>query len=417
MRRVGWCRLETYGTLTNWEPTCLNARLTSLGSPGLILDLCEALEEPVILPAFMSETLRIYGRQFFFSSSTEVFATPTVTETLPWGENPSAFPSLSFDGSEFIVFVPDTSISTFFSTTTLVSGAAAYTSTVTAHNSPAVTEIVGVAQAASRTAATGSASTNTSSPSPGGLSSGAKIGIGVGIALVVVLLALALGWFIIVHRRKARRGAPAEIQQEKNDGGLPEHISTINEIALASKSAREYSKTAGGTVSVPQEVADTQVYMGRNELPAYSTTGIWRHELQESTVPPQRTELGSGAENQIQDSSKHVLKPSIQRKAVSPEHSPFPPPWVASPQQGNDGRPEQSSIGQAQEETRYTAADEMVVEPDDHDPELIRLEEEMAKVKAERERLQRLQDLELKEEKLKRTIEERRKGGGGPSGG
>jgi hypothetical protein len=52
----------------------------------------------------------------------------------------------------------------------------------------------------------------------------------------------------------------------------------------------------------------------------------------------------------------------------------------------------------------------MVIEPHDQDPELLRLEEEMAKVKAEGERLQRLQYLENKERELKKNIQERQKG-------
>jgi hypothetical protein len=170
--------------------------LTSLGSPWLILDLCDILDEPVVLPTFMAGTMKLYDRQVGSSSSiaSSVVAhqTPTVTLTLPWGENPSTFPATSFDGSRFIVFAADTSISTFYSTTTLGPGENPYASTVTAQNSPAVTDIIGIAQKTSGTTTSNPTATNTVSVSTGGLSTGAKAGIGVGVALVAILLSVAL---------------------------------------------------------------------------------------------------------------------------------------------------------------------------------------------------------------------------------
>jgi hypothetical protein len=84
---------------------------------------------------------------------------------------------------------------------------------------------------------------------------------------------------------------------------------------------------------------------------------------------------------------------------------PFPPPWVTIPHQDNDEGSEQHEEEQLEKETRNTVADE-------HDPKLQRLEQEMAKLKVERERLQRLQNLETKEEDLKKIIGE----GEGPMG-
>jgi hypothetical protein len=234
--------------------------------------------------------------------------------------------------------------------------------------------------------------TSTSSPSasaPSTSKSGAKIGIGVGIALVVVLLALGLGWFIVMHRRKRRR--------ENNDGSFLEHVPTIHEIGYTSNPLEKPSLTP---ISTTREIDGTEVQT-RNEL--------------DSDARPQSTELGTGAENRPQESSSPALRSHIQQKPVSLEHSSFPPPWATSLYQGNDERQEQFGIGQSQQETINTKADEMVIEPDDQDPELLRLEEEMAKVKAEGERLQRLQYLENKERELKKTIEERRKGSVGAS--
>jgi hypothetical protein len=414
MRRAPWFRFAAYGTHPAWQPTRGKGTLTSVGLPWITVDLCKALDEPVVLPEFMNKLKKLYGRQVN-SSIAQGFPTstptPTVTETLPWGENPSTFPSKSFDGSRFVVFAADTSISTFFSTTTLASGAAAYTSAVTAQRSPAITEIIGVAEGTNSTTPS-SSPINTIYPPSRGLSSGAKVGIGVGLALVAIALALGLGWFIIVYRRRTRHAATAEIQREKNDGGLPEHISTMDKIPIDSTSPGKYFQSSRG--NLPQEVAGTQVQI-RNELPASNSTATQRHELHESPAGPQRIELGSGAENQIQESSRVSSKSNIQRKAVSPGQWSFPAPWTTSPQQGNKERPEESGIGQPQEEIRTNRADEMVIEPDDQDPELLRLEEEMAKVKVERERLQRLQDLELREQQLKKTIEERRQFAGGSS--
>jgi hypothetical protein len=387
--------------------------LTSLGSPWLILDLCDILDEPVVLPAFMAGMMKLYGRQFGSSSSiaSSVVAppkqTPTVTSTLPWGENPSTFPATSFDGSRYIVFAADTSISTFFSTTTLSPGETPYTSTVTAQNSPAVTDIIGIAQKTSGTTTSNPTATNTNAASTGGLSSGAKAGIGVGVAIVVILLAAGFIWFIIVHRRKAQSAAPMEVQHEKHDGGLPEHISAMNEIGEDYAPGGRYYRSPGG--NIPQEVEGTQVH---KVLPATSNIVSERHELEESNPATQRSELGTEART---PTSELGVQSNIQRKAVSVSPSPasFPPPWATSPQQGNAHLEEHSEIEQPQAETGKTATTEMVVEPDEHDPELRRLEDEMAKVKVERDRLQRLQDLERREEELKRNIEERRKGGGG----
>lgn len=399
MQRASGFGFGAYGPLLG-QQTCAKGTLTSSGLPWLILDLCEELDEPVVLPAFMDGIKRQYGRQVRSSSSSigqvVPLQTPTVTQTLPWGVIPTPFPSTSFDGSRYIVFATDTSISTFFSTTTLPPGAAAYTSVVTAQNLPAVTNIIGVTQK----------STNT-------VASGAKAGIGVGVALVVILLAMGFAWFIIVHRRKTRRVASAEMEREKNNGGAPEHISTLDELANNLKSPGSNYKSPGGIMS--QELSGIQMHTGPNELPASSSMAIQRYELQESSAASQRAELGPGDRSQVQDSSERDLQSHIQRKAVSPGFVPFPPPWATSPHQGNDGRPEQYGEGQSEEETRNIVADEIIVEPDEHDPELRRLEQEMAKVQVEKERLQRLQDLETREEDLKKIIEQRRRGPGGQS--
>jgi hypothetical protein len=389
--------------------------LTSLGSPGLILDLCDTLDEPVVLPAFMAGMIKIYGRQIS-SSSSVVFLpqqTSTVTETLPWGENPQTFPSRSFDGSRFIVFVADTSISTFFSTATLGLGETPYTSTVTAQNSPAVTDIIWVAQKTTGTTTSNPTTTNTMSVSTGRLSPGAKAGIGIGVAVVVVLLAVGFIWFIIVHRRKSRSAARLEVQREKHDSGLPEHISAMDEIGLDYTPGGRYYRSPVGTV--PQEVEGTQVHKARYVLPAASNIVGERHELQESNPATQRSELGTEAKTPISKFSELGVQSNIQRKAVSPSPASFPPPWATSPQQGNHHLQEHSRTEQPQE-TSKTTATEMVVEPDEHDPELRLLEDEIAKVRVERERLQRLQDLEVREAELKRNIEERRKRGGGLPG-
>lgn len=247
--------------------------------------------------------------------------------------------------------------------------------------------------------------TSTSSPSgsaPSTLKSGAKIGIGLGIALVVVLLAVGLGWFIVMHRRKIRR--------ENNDSSPPEHVSTIYEIGHTSKPPEKSSLTP---ISILQEMGGSEVQPW-NELPISSSTAAKRHELQDSAISPQSIELGTGAENRPQESLSPASISHIQQNPVSPGHSSFPPPWDTSLQQGNNEQQEQSEIGQSQE-TRKTRADEMVVEPDDQDLELLRMEEEVAKIKAEEQRLQRLDDLRRRKEELEKDIEERRKGSVGAS--
>ena len=412
-------------------------------APSRVLDFCEAVDVPVLLPDFMSDILRIHGRQFLSSgfasvaaqTSTPTTITETITSTLPWGE--PAFTSTEEGFGEIVtvvVFVADTSISTtVVQTTTLQAGQAAYTSFITAPNSAEVTEIIGVAVQASAathvdktssssratatgenpptttTATGGNTPINSPNPTPStGLSSGAKIGIGASIAgVILVLIILGMIWFF----RRRRRDKPTypEPEQEKNDGGLPEPISTINEIAIPRYLPPSYQPQADEYGRVPVEAGGIPIHeMNQGTGYVRQEGGYPLPELYSSpSSAKKRHELHAvaGVRNEL------PATPSapIGRKPVSPpvtQPSTFPAPWHNN--EADSYTPVQSSNSQL---GNVGTGGELGHQEIDDDDEIRQMEEEMERVRHQRERLQSMQALEAREYELRRTIEERRKAG------
>jgi hypothetical protein len=91
--------------------------------------------------------------------------------------------------------------------------------------------------------------------------------------------------------------------------------------------------------------------------------------------------------------------PTPSRKPVPQAGAPtssFPPPW------------DRNGIAPYEQDRNMGPSPEQVAE----DEELAALEAEVTRVKQQRERLEQLQALEAREEELKRSILERKKGGG-----
>jgi len=123
-----------------------------------------------------------------------------------------------------------------------------------------------------------------------------------------------------------------------------------------------------------------------------------RQELSAYEVPPTKPELPS--------TPAQTYAPVIGRKPVSspPPQSTSPPPWDHS-QGGDYATYQPSELGTS---TTGSVAPSSSVSNDD----LRTMEEEMARIRAQKERLHQLHALEEREEELRRNIEARRGGNG-----
>jgi hypothetical protein len=337
----------------------------------------------------MSHYVPIHQRQVSSGISSGGGAQPTayttITSTLPWGA--SAYTYTQPEGNDGTATVVFAAAATSISTTTVPSGGAGYTSTFTANKSAAITEVIGVISGGSTTLGAATQSSTQSSPPTtqpsSDLSTGAKAGIGVAVPLVFILFALSLFWYF--RRRKNNRASSEG--QETHDGGLPEPLSTISEIASPKAPPPSYSGGANNAVEaggIPiHEMKDTseQRYKASSN-PLYSS-----HELTAEPAQPRSPPTASPR------SATTSRKPLPQAQAMT---SSFPQPWDSS---GAAEYEQQLNKGPSQEDAA-------------EDAELAQLEAEVARVKQRRERLEELQELEAREEELKRTIQERKNRGG-----
>jgi hypothetical protein len=348
-------------------------------APNKILDFCEAIEVPVLLPEFMSDTLRIFGRQAFPSGFSNVGSVPLQT----------TFITVPIPATETITISKTPSgVSSSSSAETLKS-----TSGTQPSQTPTQTRTGSSSASATGTAKTPEATGGPpNNPSSGGLSSGAKIGIGVAIPLVAIILGLACLWYF---RRRRRNQSPVsgEQQAEKYDGGLPEPISTIDELPKALPPS--YQLRVGEFGRVPVEAGGTPIHEMNQGFGEGGRGGNRVHEHNDGTTGGgQRHELGA-VESQRNESSSP--QPSTHTSS-------FPPPWDSN--EGYSCTPSQSyspQVGTAEIGTEQRSANV------DEDVELRQMEEEMAQVRQRRERLQSMQELEAREEALKKAIEERRR--------
>jgi hypothetical protein len=390
------------------------------------MDFCEVHGEGVALkfPGFMSEHAVMHRRQFSSSavplrSAAQPTSFTTITSTLSWGYTAYIYTQPEGeDGTATVVFAAqDTAVlTTFVVTSTIASGAAAYTSTFTDNKSAAITKVIGIPSSGSSTKTTptsspgSSPSPNTSpntSPSPGqsssGLSSGAKIGIGVAVPLVLILFVLGLFWFL--RRRKSNQTPTQPEPQETGDGGLPEPMSTIKDLGYPKTNPpsyrgelEEHSHVEAGGVPIHEMNASNPLYDSHGD-PAYRSQELngnqQRYEANSNPVYPSH-ELT--AENR-QPEAPSPGSPTLSRKPVPQAEtstSSFPPPW------------DRTGMAPYEQDRNVGPSPEQVAE----DEELAALEAEVTRVKQQRERLEQLQALEAREEQLKRSILERKKGGG-----
>lgn len=376
-----------------------------LGAPSAINGLCGSVDVALDYPPFIkTQYLYLNRRQFGpsssgaggfssgfsapFSAPITVAATETTTTTLPHGDAPyTSYISGELDAATVteVIGVPNSEILTTSSvTSTLPAGASAFTSTFTNPDAQAETFIIGLpatttAIVTPTTSGGGEATKSTHMPSPGGLSTGAKIGIGVAVPLVVLIL-LGIGGFLFFRHREKRKlaarnmGLPRE--KEKDDGGLPENVTSIPELPK--------HPSYSGLAIEPNSVHELNVNItNQNDPRVAEIQGTPRHEIDEPEAP--RRELSA---------SPAPLAAVIARKPVSPTPaSVIQAPW------------EDQGYGAYQ-----TPGSEPVRTAEDL--EIQRLEEEMAQVKLRKERLQSLQLLEEREEALKKTIEEKKRKGG-----
>jgi hypothetical protein len=330
------------------------------------------------------------------------YQTITTTSTLPWGDPASIFTQTLGTTVLVVHALTDTVVlTTFLRTTTIPSGQSPFTSTFTDPKSAAITEVIGTTGTGIATTSPTSSSSSLNSTfmesfTSSGLATAGKVGIGVAIPLLCILLALGVLWYL--QRRKKTRPI-SSLEPEKDDGGLPEPTTTLQE--LAEPGSREKIGPRG----------DIQVEAGGTPIhEIHSSQRITKHELSANLAdnPSELYDTPSGAHHEL--TASHVQPPrslspafppasspiAVPRKPVAPaERSPpsFPRSWE-NPASSEVKPPQQVALDEGNEAA-----------------ELARLEEEVARVKLKRQRLQQLQALEAQEEELERSIQEKKKGG------
>lgn len=339
----------------------------------------------------MLKTLSIYGRAVASGFSSGFVPIPASTTT-PHTSAPtiSASSTLSSSSTYTVLFTTTTYIS-------VPSGQKPYTSTIT--GAFGLTVDVGFTGTVPQTSSTTSNSQPTFT-TPAGLSTGAKIGIGVTIPLVV-LIAIGILAFCLLKRRK-KRNTPTGDQPPE----LPEETSSRRELESGAFVKRKEDKNAieaaDGQIhelSQPQ-VAGTDVHELKADSYAPVVSSLPIHEL----APPMPTPRYELTDTGITTQTPPVPKsppPAVTRKPVSPSPAPvggyFPPPWETPEGEGS------YSAAHTGPPVPSTQANE--------DQELREMEEEMARIKEEKDRLRRMQSLEAREKELRKTIEARKRGG------
>lgn len=242
------------------------------------------------------------------------------------------------------------------------------------------------------------ANAGSSNRNSGGLLPSAKIAIAVAVPLTVIIIAILVA--VCLRRRYRLRQATGPQTREDDDGGLPEHVSTMVEIkhhpSRYPQNSHHFDQTGdAGIVSVYEldKTPTARARQFRHEgLTAIDSTSAV-HEL---TVDEQGLNLGvEQLENT--DSQRATL-------AASTPHT-FALPWDIS-----EGIASRSSTLVPAPLKKSVAEDAISHHVPDagEDNELQQLESEMAQIRGKRERLQQLQVLESREEELRRVIEEKR---------
>jgi hypothetical protein len=290
-------------------------------------------------------------------------------------------------------------LTTFLKTTTIPSGESPFTSTFTDPNSAAITEIIGITTTSTATTSSTFSSTALTSVATAGsgsksLSTGGKIGIGIAIPLLLIILVLATVWYV---RRRKKNPLVSSIEPEKDDGGLPEPTTNVQELAEREKmrpNARTQLEADGSPI---------------HEM--HSSHRPSRHELSSNT-PGIRSELH---DRPLNVSYELTTSPAQQHRALAPSSPLITSPTAVPRKPIPSGEQSTSSLPQPWEnpaDSELTRSQQVDLDEEGEAAELARLEAEVARVRQKRERLQQLQALETREEELERSIQEKR---GGPS--
>jgi hypothetical protein len=311
-----------------------------------------------------------------------------------------------------------------------------------------------------------------------GMAFGARIGIGVAVPLIVLGIVLLI-IFVRKYRRKHRQPPINEIQQqEKNDGGLPEHIRHIPEIRDSTMpmpppsymGSHEYRIESSGAPiqpmqpipfapSMPAQFQPMQpMPSAANTMPApkfepprgpqatppiheidaarahLQAVGVPVHEVESTRLRLQAAGIPIHSINANHPALELAGTPPNPRHELTDSRSGSRHEMTLSPSPyhvGSDSSSRKAVSPQPSVATpffpppwhdvvgsSYEAYESPHVEPQNTNTEggreIQRLEEEMAQVKLRKERLQHLHELDEREAALKRTIEEKRKRG--PSG-
>ncbi|QKX63493.1 uncharacterized protein TRUGW13939_10664 [Talaromyces rugulosus] len=375
-------------------------------APSRILDFCELLGVEVHLPKYMDQFANLHRRQsdLPITYPDASYTDPVYTD--PGYSDPGySDPAYSSQTTSYIlnpatVFITSTSSAKPTSTGT-------NTDTTTPTSTPAPTNT----NPSGNSGSGESSSSSSSSSSSGGLSTGAKAGIGIAVPVAVIIL--VLGIFLFYRRRKAAKNN----NQLDSNGGDPKKSVPFGGVEAdagpppAEADGNPLNEADSGSI-LPSPESQNQP---RTTVPIYELSG-------KSTAirPPPPAALAPHRQNESLNRQYSVTSStSISRKAVESS-----PTQTESEIEGgralsskdpasavNDAQPseninnsEQQSSQQKEPETELNAQTSASVEQND----LQQLEEEMAQVRAQRERLQHLQMLEEREEQLKKQIAARK---------
>jgi hypothetical protein len=292
-------------------------------------------------------------------------------------------------------------LTTFLRTTTIPFGQSPFTSTFTDPKSAAITKVIGttstgIATTSPTSSSSSSNSTFTETFTSSGLPTAGKVGIGVAIPLLCILLALGVLWYL---RRRKKTQPISSVEPEKDDGGLPEPTTTLQE--LAEPGLREKIGSRGG---IHVEAGGTPIH----EI--HSSQRRTKHELSANLAdnPSELYDAPSSAYHEL--TASHVQP----HRSLSPPFPPAPSP-IAVPRKPvalAERRPSSSPRSwENPASSELKPPQQVALDEGNEAAELARLEEEVARVKLKRQRLQQLQALEAQEEELERSIQEKKKGG------
>jgi len=416
-------------------------------SPGLLLDICHAVDVRAVLPKFMLQNFKAYGRRQNIRMANTLppdnSSTPTrftsVVETIytTWTNQRaiSTFTTTYFSGSTPIVElnVPDDSALLVSSLLSAASASASDSfSRLTASLEPFRTSggASGTGSSVQQATTSGgavdsgssgkeSSSGGTSGRRKGGFGTAAKIGIAVGLIVILFLVGGLILWY---RKRKGKA-----TQTENVIGGGANPTSTIPGMAevdgQSSQQPPAYDKYYGKeTVTTPPPVVAKPESA---HLSAVSPTSPGAHELSSQHShsgvasvtggvashhnDPNRQELSAieslPTKAELPSTPAQTYAPVIGRKPISPRpisESTSPPTWdyVYSP--GND-------VSSVSEQGTTTIGSGLTgVSRGDHETRA--MEEEMARIRAQKERLHQLNVLEQREEELRRQMEARKSG-------